>query len=714
MVKYKLLNTANECYDPMLITKMQLLYDGGYKIMANSKLFLNKLSIESNKSYTERLQCASYLPYLAQFVNHFGSSLFSDELRVKEAADADDDSTLGGSADDSFYKLFAANCDLKNTSLHNFMHDVFEEALYCPSAFVGVDFDRQIHPDNSPISLLEEELQGGSRAHLYCIDPKSVINWKKDEANNKYIWIVLKNEVVIQPDPLQPPNKQVEFKLWTMNGEFAHWALYQSKPIPLDRSFNDTMDIPLVDEGDTSFREIPVFELKVDDGLHVGSKLGPICEELFQRRSFLVSNMNKTCVAIPVIKLGPEIAGPGESMPSEAQQNPNRADAMRFQLANQGYTVLGADDDLEIKESTGASHELVDKQLNELIDKMHGLIHQMAQSVANNTKALGRSAASKGEDRHSTEVMLSAYSRMVKDFVKEIYLCIAGARGEDVLWVVDGLSTFVEEDRDVLMKEAELVAGKSPLLSMLPSPTLHKKYLLKLGMSLLGSCSEEEELAIQEELENGIESGQHMEQMLPPDPATNKPAGKSPAAPKAAAPADGSDPDMPLVGESGHMEGYEGEHLADSGHIDPQVVYDQLAREYDEKYLQFVKTIPWQGPRMVPLSSIDFSNMKNWEAYGRTDKIEHFKELMTAGDFSANPIILVNEISNNSKYVVLDGHTRALAALQLDQPVLAYIGQVGKVTPEMTAMHDDGEAGGNRVKSNQLEQSNQLEKSNQK
>lgn len=711
MVQFKILNTNNICFQPDLINKMELLYDGGYKIMQNASLFLPKLSIESAKSHKERLQCASYLPYLAEFVNHFASNLFSDDLTVNEAVDAQDGNTLGGSADESFYKVFAANCDEEGTSLHNFMHDLFDEALYCPCAYVGVDFKNVDSEEDQPENLLEEEMRGLSRAYLYCIDPKTVIDWKINKANQKFDWIKLKNDVIVQDDPLLPPQHKVQFKLWIMQNGLAAWKLFESKLMDLNKQPLNNDDIPLVSQGITSFREIPIFKMQITDGLHIGNKLGPICEELFQRRSFLVSNMNKTCISIPVVKLGPEISAPGEAMPSDVQQNPNRGFAMQMDMANKGYTVIGAGDDIVIREASGASHALVDKQLNELIEKMHELIAQMANSVANNSKALGRSGQSKQEDRAATEILLSAYSRICKDFIKEIYNCIASARGESVVWVVSGLTTFVEEDKAVLMAEALAVAGKEPLLNVFPSPTLHKKWLLKLGKSFVGNLSEEEEAQIQQELEDAVDSGDH----LPPDPEdaaqiNAKAAGKQPQSGSNSS----NQPDSQMeLGDSGHQLAPEGAHLQTGIHIDPEIVHNQLSKDYDEKYIKFVMSIPWVGPQEVPISSIDFSNEQNWEASKRTDKIKEFQEIMDDNDTQLKPIILVNEMNTNGKFIVLDGHTRSLAAKQAGkETIVAYIGQVGRVTKEMKAMHsmqDEGEAGGNRVKSNQTEKSNQVQ-----
>lgn len=693
MVQYKILDTKHEHFDVDKIKKMHLLYEGGYHIMDHADMFLKKLSIENQKTYRERLQCASYLPYLSQFVDHFSASLFSDELMVHEGADADDPTTLGGPvSNEDYYKLFAANCDGMNNSLHNFMKDTFTEALHKPCAYVGVDF---VYNDDeeAPANLLEEEQRGLDRAYLYTIEEESVIDWKKDYTNNKFQWVKIKADICVQDDPLQPAKHKINFKIWTMNNGLAHWAVYESAELPLDKMPKASDDIPLVAEGDTSFTEIPVFELDIPKGLHIGYKLGPVCEEVFQRRSFLVSNMNKTCIAIPVVKLGPEIGAPGQPMPSDAQQNPNRANVIQMNLSSQGYTVLGKDDDLKIVEATGASHALVDKQLNELVEKMHQLVNQMAQSVAANTKALSRSGMSKQEDRHSTEILLTAYARVVKDFVKEVYNCIASARGEQVAWTVDGLSTFVEEDRNTVIQEVTAIAGQTPVLDLIPSETFRKKYLARLATALVGTSSPEEEQQIHEEIDSGVENKEHQELLSGQpvastgDTIANEMKSNDPKDKAVFGGSDPSKPQTPSVGPNGNLTGPDGMHLQTGQHVDSQSVFDQLAEDYKEKDIQWVLHIPWMGPMEVPLTSIDFSNKDNWEASEEPDHVEKFADKISNEGFS-KPIILVNSPSNNNKMIIVDGHHRALAYQQVGQPALAYVGQVGKDKGPWDKLHD--------------------------
>lgn len=498
-IEYKILNSKNSQYDEEHLEKMNLLYQGGYQIMKQANLFLKKIAIESPQTFKERLKCAAYLPYLSQFIDYFSSFLFSDELLVKEASDSDDPNTLGEPIQDQdFYKLFAANCDNQSNSFHNFMKDSFTEALYLPCSIIGVELPKS---EVEPTNLLEEEQSGLNRAYLYRIDPKTLIDWKQ-LPNYKFQWVKLKYDIPVQDDPLKPPQHKIAFKIWTLNeAGFAKWELYESSNLPLNKEPKNNDKLSLIDSGDTSFTEIPIFDLSICQGLHIGDKLGPICEEIFQRRSFLVSNMNKSCVAVAVLKLGPEITAPGFSLPSEVQQDPNRGSYVKAQAMNQGMTILGKDDDFSIAETKGESHKLVNQQIDELIEKMHQLVNQMSQTVQNNSKQ-AKSAASKQEDRHSTQIILSAYSRQVKDFVREIYNCIAAARKEEVIWEVDGLNEFVDEDRADIIAEATLT---SQIAKSIPSLTFQKAYLKRQAHALLGdSNNEAQELQIEEEIDQNV------------------------------------------------------------------------------------------------------------------------------------------------------------------------------------------------------------------
>lgn len=515
MPSFKQLNSKHTNYNADQIDRLTLLYQGGYSIQRRAKDFLTRLMTESDPAFNERAKSAAYIPFLSQFVDFFASSLFSEEMSVSQAADATDASTLGTFAtDEAFYKLFQSNADLHGNSLHSFVQDRFTEAAYLPNgtAYIGIDFPEPSDDDRN--NLLEEETLGLSRAYLYQIDPTTVIDWKCDDETDKFEWVKLRRDVIIQDAPLAAPMYQIEFCSWTMRNGLAHWERYLTEPRAKKEDPSDRTEVALAADGDTSFREIPIIKLHIPLGIAVGEKMGPIVEEYFQSRSIKNAHQNKACVTIPVIYRGEQIGAPGEALPSNTQQNPFRGTNPVGAFNNRGWVEMGDwnQDKIEIVETKGEALGFLAKSLDDLRDLMHQLVHQMANSVTNNSKAMGRSADSKEKDQHATEILLSAYARVAKDFVKKLYTCISTARKEAVVWTVHGLCTMVDDDRDSLLKEALVIPNIS-----IPSPTFKKIHTTKLALQLAGPLSPEEEATIKQEIEEAVDSEPEDDHQIEPD-----------------------------------------------------------------------------------------------------------------------------------------------------------------------------------------------------
>src|SRR6516162_8544660 len=71
------------------------LYTGGYQILASARRYLPQMVGEGDERYAERVKVAAYLCYLGQIVDFFVANLFSHELKVAPAADANDPNTPG-------------------------------------------------------------------------------------------------------------------------------------------------------------------------------------------------------------------------------------------------------------------------------------------------------------------------------------------------------------------------------------------------------------------------------------------------------------------------------------------------------------------------------------------------------------------------------------------------------------------------------------------
>jgi len=121
-------------------------------------------------------------------------------------------------------------------------------------------------------------------------------------------------------------------------------------------------------------------------------------------------------------------------------------------------------------------------------------------------------------------------------------------------------------------------------------------------------------------------------------------------------------------------------------------VYDQLAEDFPEDAIKWVKSAVWDGPVRVPLKEIDFSNKENWRASKDIKHVEHFLKKIEDEGF-AKPIVLINE-PNKKKLMVADGHHRALAYQKLKEAPLAFVATVGSENGPWVSMHDEQDENG--------------------
>lgn len=698
---WKILKMQHECYASRAldVQKQDLLYEGGFKMNDPDVaiLFCPKLkNEEDNTVYKERVASAAYVPTFSKLITGLVSNLFSQDLAVMEASDHDDPNTLGDEFTDrlrDFYKDFHNDCDGHGTTLHDFMRHATTRALVHSFTYFGVDY-----PKGEATNLLEQEQMGLDRPKLYKIDSESVFDWKVDESNpHDFEWIKLVNCVPVQPTPFDPPMHKYEIKTWFMKDGVAAYECYESQPFSSGKEPKDKDVLKMVDEGVTSFKCIPIFHFCLDEGVAVGKKLAPMASEHFNRTTIENHSTNKACLTIPVVYRGEMFAG--DSLPDPSAMNMGRGTNPRGKVNSKGVLELGAynQDKFEIVESEGKALSFIHKQNEDLDEKMHSVVHQMGQSLKQSRSQSGKSGLSKQEDRRSTEMLLTAIADEVYMVVEQVFDVIAQSRGEDIVWDVKGLSALAIEDRLELTQEAAALDSLP-----IPSLTFRKEYHYRLASRLIEGTDQRTLQTIRMEIQDGLDAEQPAQGMqgangaMPALPGAPQPKQLGMGQNRQTAPSlsDGSgashtsaDSDTMAIGASGHAMMPEGAHLQTGSHIDPQEVYDHLAEDYEDKDIQWVLHIAWEGPLEVPLSSIDFSNKDNWQAAQPSDQehVDMFAEKMQEG--TPKPIVLVNAPAADSKMMIVDGHHRALAALQAGQPVPAYVGSVGRLEGPWKKLH---------------------------
>src|ERR1039457_7261951 len=92
------------------------LYAGGEQLRLNAYEYLVRRQKEPAQVYEERLRRVFYENYVGSIVDWYAATLMRREPRLQfEGSDP-------GAKD--FYNLFADNCDLKGTNLHEFFRQV--------------------------------------------------------------------------------------------------------------------------------------------------------------------------------------------------------------------------------------------------------------------------------------------------------------------------------------------------------------------------------------------------------------------------------------------------------------------------------------------------------------------------------------------------------------------------------------------------------------
>lgn len=118
-------------------------------------------------------------------------------------------------------------------------------------------------------------------------------------------------------------------------------------------------------------------------------------------------------------------------------------------------------------------------------------------------------------------------------------------------------------------------------------------------------------------------------------------------------------------------------------------VYDQLTEDYPKDALGWVHKIKWKGPVEVPVSKVDFSEKNSWAAFHEPEKVKSWKQRIKSAESKGEhikPSLLIQRPGKTA--MIPDGHHRALAYEELNQPVYAWVGYPGRSTGPWDKLHD--------------------------
>jgi len=116
-------------------------------------------------------------------------------------------------------------------------------------------------------------------------------------------------------------------------------------------------------------------------------------------------------------------------------------------------------------------------------------------------------------------------------------------------------------------------------------------------------------------------------------------------------------------------------------------VVTQLEEDYPEDSLDWVKNdAKWSGPEKINPDDVDYSNQSSWLASHEEQKVKKFMKKIKKG--KEKPVVLV-KTPKNKKFIVIDGHHRALAYKNLGKSLVAWVGEVKKEKGPWDTFHDE-------------------------
>jgi hypothetical protein len=427
--------------------KYRDLYTGGEQLRANAAEYLVRRHKEAPDVYSERLSRAFYENYAGSIIDWYAATLFRREPLV--IIDGDDEPGRG------FFNSFAENCDLKGTCLSDFFRRQMIDVLVAGSSYFVVDFPRSHAPAKN---RAEEEVSGRSRAYLVEYGPEEIINWSRDE-RGAYEWVVIRTQHLRKA--------RVEDEHWITE---TRWTLYDRQRFQIYRKFEGggaKGEPELIDSGYHGLAKqniVPLFEIKVSDGLWLMNKAGSLQLEHFNKSNALAWAITMGLFAMPVVY----------------------SDREWKQIVGESYYVqLGPEDRFGWTEPEGHVYQLAAENLAHLKEEIYRVCYLLSHAgpVAS---SIQQSGLSKLRDFAITQEVLRAYGDVVKDAMKRALRSIALIREDDLVIDISGLDDF-----DIGDFSGEL-ADASQLLNLgIGSVTLQKQVYKKLAFKYLCDVRQE-------------------------------------------------------------------------------------------------------------------------------------------------------------------------------------------------------------------------------
>ena len=431
------------------------LYAGGEQFRQHAAEYLVRRHKEPMEVYHERLTRVFYENYIGSIVDWYTATLVRKEP-VLEFTGASEPAK-------SFFSQFVQNCDLRGTTLTQFFRDQITEALVCGKSYVVVDFPKT---DKPVLSRAEEDAVGRSRAYLMSYTADEVINWSLNE-KGAFDWVVIRTSCLKQDS--------VRSFGWTKK---TRWIYYDREQYEIyeQQDANAGNKVELIDQGQHGFAgigRVPVFEVRVSEGLWLTNKAALLQLEHFNKANALGWALTMGLFATPVVY----------------------SDREWSQIVGESYYVqLGPQDNFGWSEPEGKVYQIAAENLSRLKDEIYRVSYLLQQ--AGDASGTAQSGLSKQWDFSVTQEILRAYGDTMKDSMRNVLTAVAAARLDDLQIDASGLDEFDIADFSSEAKDAQNLLNLG-----IDSPTLKKQVFKRVALKYLCDARQDIKNRIAEEIE---------------------------------------------------------------------------------------------------------------------------------------------------------------------------------------------------------------------
>lgn len=440
--------------------KYRDLYAGGEQMKERASEYLARRQKEPGDTYLERLSRVFYENYIGSIIDWYAATLFRREPVL--SFEGNDE------AGRAFFGALVEDCDRRGTALADFLRKQVVEALVSGCGYTLVDFPRM---REAAATRAEEEARGASRAYLQAYTAEEVIDWSFDDRGN-YEWVVLRNSTLKRERWGEAPVRETRW-IYYDKEEFKICRRVEGKQKPGKPELIDAGRHGLAKQ-----RQVPLFPLKVSEGLRLMNKAALVQLEHFNKSNALSWALTMGLFAMPVVY----------------------TDRDWNQIVGEAYYIqLGPEDRFGWTEPEGKVFQIAADNLVRLKDEIYRVCYLMTQAGGGLSVSAPVSGLSKQRDFTVTQEVLRAYGDTVKDTLKRVLRAIAAARQDELVIDVSGLDEFDIGDFSGEVEDARRLLGLG-----IESPTLRKQIYRKLAAKYLCDVRQQIKDRIAGEIEESL------------------------------------------------------------------------------------------------------------------------------------------------------------------------------------------------------------------